>query len=239
MFIKVLKHELRNMTRDRMYVFFVFYEIILIVSAAFFLPYLEREAGELAMQIAMIVFLLMSGIVFGAITGFTILDDQDDGVMFSLKVTPMNVKYYIGLKLLSSFLFSAIGTLALLLMTGAYQGASILDFIMIIILSSLQAPFIALVMTSFASNKVEGFVYMKLTGLTLAGPILALFLTDASEFLLSIFPGFWPSRLLMMEMTDMTYSFDASWIYFVLGLICNVAIIYLFLKIFSKKHQLN
>lgn len=239
MFIKILKHELRNITRDRMYAFFVIYELILIAAATFLLPYLKDVSGELAMHIAMIVFLLMSGIVFGAITGFTILDDQDDGVMYSLKVTPLNVRMYIGFKLFASYIFSMIATLALLLITGIYDGVSFIEYVMLIVLASLQAPFIALVMTTFASNKVEGFVYMKLTGLTLAGPILALFLTDAREFLVGIFPGFWPARLLMMEINPIAYTFDASWIYFMLGMIVNIIIIYIFLKLFSKKHQLH
>lgn len=239
MFLKVLKHELRGLTRDRMYLFFVIYDVILIVAATFLLPYLEDISGPLAMRIAMIVFLLMSGIVFGAITGFTILDDQDDGVMFSLRVTPINVKMYIGFKLLASYIFSIIGTLALLMITGIYDGVPFINYAMLVILASLQAPFIALVMTTFASNKVEGFVYMKLTGLTLAGPILALFLSDAREFLVSIFPGFWPARLLIMEMTQATFTFQSSWIYFIIGMAFNLAIIYAFMKLFSKKHQLQ
>jgi fluoroquinolone transport system permease protein len=151
----------------------------------------------------------------------------------------MNVKMYIGFKLFASYIFSMIGTLALLLITGIYNGLPLWDYVMLIVLASLQAPFIALVMTTFASNKVEGFVYMKLTGLTLAGPILALFLTDAKEFLVGIFPGFWPARLLIMELNPATYTFNASWIYFMLGMIINLMIIYVFMKLFSKKHQLQ
>ena len=90
MFTKVIKHELRNITRDRMYAFFVFYEILLIALSLWLIPYLQDTSGDLAVQITFVVLILMSGIVFGAITGFTLLDDQDDGVLFSLKVTPIN-----------------------------------------------------------------------------------------------------------------------------------------------------
>lgn len=88
------------------------------------------------------------------------------------------------------FIFSCVATTALLFITGLLTELSLLNAIMIVLLSSLQAPFIALIMATFSSNKVEGFVIMKLTGLTLIGPIVSLFLTDWTELLLSIFPGF-------------------------------------------------
>lgn len=240
MFLKVLKHELRGITRDRMYAFFVFYEIIIIGVALFLIPYLKDQfETDTAANIAMIVLLLMSGIVFGAITGFSLLDDNDDGVMFSLKVTPINVKVYVFLKLFVSFIFSVIATIALILITGIIRDASALTFIMIVILSSFQAPIVALIMNTFASNKVEGFVIMKLTGLTLTGPILALFLTDATEFLVGIFPGFWPARLLTMEIIPLEYTFSQNWIYFLLGMVVNVFAVLAFMKMYQKKHQIN
>ncbi|MGB0417777.1 MAG: DUF6267 family protein, partial [Acholeplasmataceae bacterium] len=48
MFTKVLKHELRNITRDRMYAFFVFYEILLIALSLWLIPYLQDTSGDLA-----------------------------------------------------------------------------------------------------------------------------------------------------------------------------------------------
>jgi len=168
----------------------------------------------------------MSGIVFGAITGFTLLDDQDDGVLFSLKVTPINVNVYIFLKLLMSYIFSVIATIILVIATGLLDMLPLIDIFFITLLSSFQGPFIALVMNAFSSNKVEGFVIMKLTGLTIIGPILALFLTDWTELLIGIFPGFWTARIMSISMLPIDFFLGPSWIYFSLGLIINVISIY-------------
>ncbi len=51
-----------------MYAFFVFYEILLIALSLWLIPYLQDTSGDLAVQITFVVLILMSGIVFGAIT---------------------------------------------------------------------------------------------------------------------------------------------------------------------------
>jgi fluoroquinolone transport system permease protein len=236
MISKVILHELKHMTRDQMYVFFLFFEVVLIATASILLPYLETEVSLLASNLALINLLLMSGIIFGSISGFSMLDDMDDGVLFSLKVTPISLTSYIFFKLFLTFMFSSVATTALLIVTGLLFEMSLLHASMIIVLSSIQAPFIALIMASFASNKVEGFVIMKLTGLTLIGPIVSLFLTDWTELLLSIFPGFFPSRMLMMEITSISYTFSSPVIYFVLGSIVSSLWMFLLFRLYKKKY---
>jgi fluoroquinolone transport system permease protein len=236
MISKVILHELKHMTRDQMYVFFLFFEVVLIATASILLPYLETEVSLLASNLALINLLLMSGIIFGSISGFSMLDDMDDGVLFSLKVTPISLTSYIFFKLFLTFMFSSVATTALLIVTGLLFEMSLLHASMIIVLSSIQAPFIALIMASFASNKVEGFVIMKLTALTLIGPIVSLFLTDWTELLLSIFPGFFPSRMLMMEITSISYTFSSPVIYFVLGSIVSSLWMFLLFRLYKKKY---
>lgn len=238
MFLKVLKHELKNITRDRMYAFFIFYEFLLIGLSLWLIPFLKETSTDLVVQLTLIILILMSGIVFGAITGFTLLDDQDDGVLFSLKVTPINVNVYIFLKLLMSYLFSIIATLILFFVTGLSQTLPILDLLFVMILSSFQGPIIALMMNAFSSNKVEGFVVMKLTGLTLIGPILALFLNDWTELFLGIFPGFWTARIMSMTMVPLNFFLGVSWIYFLLGMVVNGLSLFYIYRYFKFKHQL-
>lgn len=238
MFLKILKHELNNITRDRMYAFFVFYELIIIGISLWLIPFLERSSGLISVQIAFILLILMSGIVFGAITGFTLLDDQDDGVLFSLKVTPIDVNRYIYFKLLISYLFSTLATLILIYTTKLYIHLSMIDLIFITILSSFQAPIIALIMNAFSSNKVEGFVIMKLTGIMIIGPILALFIVDWTEILIFVFPGFWTARIMSISMMQVDFFLGASWIYFVIGIFVNIISMYLVHRYFKLKHQL-
>ncbi|MBU1143126.1 MAG: ABC transporter permease [Firmicutes bacterium] len=235
MFKRVLVHELKTMTRDKMYMFLLLYPLIMALVAYFLVPYLRDLDSQLAADIVTLVFILMNSFMFGAITGFTLLDDQDDQVILSLRITPINVKYYVFIKLAVSYFLGILSTLLLVLVTGFLSNATILDFIYIILLASMQGPIFALLINSFATNKVEGFVIMKLSGIILLVPIAALFLTNWTELFLGVLPGFWPSRLVSMQLIPGDYLLGSSTLYFVIGLFVNLLLGVLFFKLYSKR----
>ncbi|MDA3931145.1 MAG: ABC transporter permease, partial [Tenericutes bacterium] len=202
MFKLILKTELKNIFRDSMYLFFMIYPIILGVIGYFLIPYLESQVSQtsLAPEIVSMIFILMTGFIFGALTAFTLLDDKDDFVLLSLKVTPISVKTYVMFKLLISFVFGFIATIVIILTTNFLSGSSFWMILLIAILGALQAPGIALIVNSFSTNKVEGFVVMKMSGLILVLPVIAFFIQSWQEVFLIFAPGFWSARLIQMEL---------------------------------------
>jgi len=237
MFKLVMIHELKSMMRDKMYTFFLVYPIIISVVSYFLIPYLN-DINPLASDITFLVLLLMNSFIFGVVTSFTLLDDQDDNVLLSLKITPISVRLYVLLKLLLSYVFGIISTLLILISVNYFTQASLLDIVFILILAPIQGPILAMLIASISRNKVEGFVIMKLSGLILMAPIAALFLTNWKELLISIFPGFWTARLLSMQFMPLDYFLKESYIYFILGIIFNLLLFILFYKIYIKKKEI-
>lgn len=235
MFKRILLHEIKNIKRDKMYAFFAIYSVVLIVVAYFLIPYIVENANILAAHLVTLVFILMISFLFGAVTGFTLLDDQDDNVLLSLKITPISVKKYIGIKLVISYLFGVISTLLLILVTELIHTATPLEILMIATLAPFQAPIIALLINMLATNKVEGFVIMKLSGILLLAPIAVLFLTNWTEIFLMILPGFWPARMVSMLLTNESYLFNSFFLYFILGLFINGLTLFLFFAIYKKR----
>ncbi|MBE0701459.1 MAG: ABC transporter permease [Acholeplasmataceae bacterium] len=235
MFITVIIHELKNMTRDKMYKFFLVYPIIMAVIVYFLVPYLKETAGDLAAHILILMFILLNGFVFGAITGFTLLDDQDDNVLFSLKITPISVKTYIISKLGFSYLIGFVASLVLILVTGFLKDSSFITLLMITVLATMQAPIYALLINCFAKNKVEGFVIMKLSGIILLVPIVALFINNWTELFLSVIPGFWVSRLVSIQLIPGEPFLKSSYLYFALGMIINIILVVLLFKIYARR----
>lgn len=235
MFKRVFKQELNNVLRDKMYRFFALYPIVISVAAFFLMPYLENEADPLATQILILVFILMNGFIYGAITGFTLLDDRDDHVLTSLKVSPINVDMYVRVKLLFAYIFGIFSTVLLLVVTNFLGNGDFLTFLMIALLSPMQGPMVALIVNTFASNKVEGFVIMKLSGLILLIPIAAIFLTDWKEIFLFIVPGFWSARLILADLMPIDYFLGATRVYFILGLLVSFLIFQLLFKVYQRK----
>ena len=66
-----------------MYIFLAFYPIMMSIIAYFLIPFLKDTSTELFSNIVVLVFILLNGFVFGAITAFTLLDDADDRVLLS------------------------------------------------------------------------------------------------------------------------------------------------------------
>lgn len=237
MFKLVFVHELKNMIRDKMYAFFLVYPIIISVVSYFLIPYL-KDINPLASDITFLALLLMNSFIFGVVTSFTLLDDQDDNVLLSLKITPISVRLYVLFKLLMSYVFGIISTLLILISVAYFTQTQLLDIIFILILAPIQGPILAMLIASISRNKVEGFVIMKLSGLILMVPIAALFLTDWKELLISIFPGFWTARLFSMQFMPLDYFLKESYIYFILGVCVNLLIFVLLYKLYIHKKEI-
>ena len=236
----VIKAEIRNMARDKMYIMFALYPIILGAVGYFLVDYIESQVatGNLAPEIVSMFLILITGYIFGALIAFTLLDDKDDLVLMSLKITPISVKYYVIVKLVVAFIFGFIATLAITLATGFLPDATFWTVLLISLTGALQAPGVALIVNSFSSNKVEGFVVMKLSGLILIVPVLAFFIMDWQEMFLVFAPGFWPARMIQIELLP---SFNTNFnfiMYFILGVIYNMLFLSLFMKIYTKKSNL-
>lgn len=236
MFKRVLMHELKNIFRDKMYAFFMVYPIIIGIVAYFLIPYLRTEVGDLVANIVALMFVIMTSFMFGAITGFTLLDDQDDQVLYSLRITPIKVSDYIWIKLMMSYILGVISTFLLVFITKLFE-SSVMNMVGISLLASLQAPMLALFINAFASNKVEGFVFMKSTGIIVMIPMAALFLTNWTEVFLGIVPGFWVARIVSISMIPGDYFLNEI-LYYILGFVVNFGFIGLLFWKYRKRVQI-
>ena len=226
------------MKSDSLYLFLAFFPIIIAGVAAILVPYLEDHAAGNWVYLINAMFLLLNGFMFGAVIAFSLLDDQDDNVLLSLRITPISVRWYVAIKLLFGYVFGIFATLLLMLATGALTDYSIPAILMIVILAPAQAPIYTLLIVSLANNKVEGFVILKSASLILMGPVAGLFLTNWTELLLSPFPAFWTTKLIVLEQGLPTF-ISQSYLYFISGIVVHIIVGYLLFQIYSKKHHLH
>ncbi len=233
----VIRSELKNIFRDKINVFFMSFPVILGGILYYIIPIIEDSVtpGNPTPQIIIMIMILMIGFIFGAITAFTLLDDRDDGVLMSLKITPISVRFYIILKIIISYIFGVLATIIMIYITNILPNTSFIKIILISILSAMAGPLITLIVNSFARNKVEGFVIMKLSGIILVLPILVFFVFDWKEVFLLFSPGFWPARIIQMEMLPMIEVNFSFGMYFVLGIVFNMLFLWLLFKLYIKK----
>ncbi len=234
----IIKAEIKNMTRDRMYIFFFLFPFILGGAGYLLVDYVrEQNPGNTIWPAIISMFLiLMTGYIFGAVVAFTLLDDKDDSVLMSLKITPISVKAYVTVKLVVGALFGFFATLILVFATNFLPDATVWTILVVAILASLQAPSLALIVNSFSSNKVEGFVVMKMSGLILMLPIATYFIVGAIQYVFGIAPGFWAARIIEMETTFDTEG--SILLIFILGVAYNLFFSWLFMKLYTKRSNI-
>ncbi|XMB85319.1 hypothetical protein RJG79_07775 [Mycoplasmatota bacterium WC44] len=233
----VIKSELRNMVRDKMYLFFAVYPVILGGIGYYLVPYIEETSpGSPWANILAMMFIIMTGYIFGALIAFTLLDDKDDKVLMSLKITPISVKSYVIVKLVISFIFGFVATMAIVYGTGFLENSSFGVILLISVVGALQAPGVALIVNSFSENKVEGFVIMKLSGLILILPVMAFFVTGWVQNFLGVAPGYWAARIIELELVPTEEG--SALLTFALGVCYNLFTLWLLLKLYTKRSNI-
>ncbi len=143
------------------------------------------------------VILMLAGMqtstMFGFINGFVFLEEKDEQVFSALRVMPVSAGMLVGVRMLLGFAVAclvnvmlfrltpwvAIGWGQTLLLAGQY---------------ALLAPLLALLVATFAQNKVEGLAQFKLYNFALNLPALIYFLPHKLLHALAVIPTYWTFR---------------------------------------------
>lgn len=215
----------------------LFYPLLFGVIGRYLLPLIAKTSNfNITANADFIVtaLTLMSPVVFGALIGFSILDDRDDHIIDSIKVTPLTFNQFMSFRLIVVWLFTFVACIFTIWFSGI---GNILwkDILIISFLASLGAPMTGLLINIFAQNKIEGFAIMKLLGTIVLLPVIALFFTDAKELFFAIFPAFWPAKMISSAIWGDAKVFLNYNLYFWIGLAyVIVANILIYIKFIRK-----
>ncbi len=235
------KFEIKNLIREKMTAVMMIWPLLL-GGIGKYLIQQEVVEGQ-AMGVVAMLMALLAGYAYGAMAGFSLLDDRDDQVFESIQISPVSLKLYIWFKIAFVYLLAVLASFFIIWFTGAIEmsGGNIL---LIALLSSLQTPINALLINAYAKNKVEGFVTMKATGFMLMLPIGGFFFLDAKEWLFAIAPGHWAGKAVQFALLepqinagfiDMNLNFYQ---YIGIGVFYNLILMTVAFRIFKKNNNL-
>ena len=201
-----------------------------------FTAYIEESTGfiiELYADAIIAVFALMMPMIFGALIGFSILDDRDDNVLMTIKVTPLGLKKFFAFRLIMIFILAILASIFVIYFADI-GNLELSNIVAISIVSSLSAPLTGLFINSFASNKIEGFAIMKGFGVLIFIPLVSLFVFDFKELFFAFAPGFFPAKAVsalirgdqFMYLNFNSY-YISGWIY---GIVLNIVAYRYFVK---------
>lgn len=198
MYMDFLKAELKKWLRDSMMFFILLYPIVFALLGRFLLPWLTEKYGfnfEPFTDLILVILVLFIPIAYGALIGFSLLEDRDDNVFINIRVTPLSLHQFIWFRLVGVYIMCVIATIFVIWFSKV-GNLPIKNIIPISLLASLEAPISGLLINALARNKIEGFAVMKAGGSIIVFPIVSLFFNGAKELFFSFAPGFWSAKVI-------------------------------------------
>ncbi len=229
--------ELKKWMRDPMTRFMLFYPLLFGVIGRYALPVIADNSGfsiESNADFILVALTLMMPIIYGAVIGFSILDDRDDQIINSVRITPLNLNFFMIFRLAMVYLLAFAASIFVMwfveIGTLAWK-----DILLIAFLASFSAPLTGLLINIFANNKIEGFAIMKLVGMIIILPIISLFFNDARELFFAVIPAFWPGKIISALIHGEGQMFLSSSAYFWVGLLYILILNLITYRRFSRK----
>lgn len=239
MYSAFLKSEIKKLSRDSMTKFMLIYPFIVGILSRFFLPWLAEKADfslELYADLILVILGLLVPIIFGAIIAFSILDDRDDNILDSIKVTPLGIKGFLSFRF-TLLLIATYITVVFILWFSNIGDMPIKNILALGILLSIEAPIYGLLINTLSNNKIEGFAVMKALASLIFLPIIALFFIDKREFFFAFAPGFWSAKSISSiirgeGILNLTYIQ-----YYIIGLFYLILLNILAFRLFRRKTE--
>lgn len=157
---------------------------------------------------------MLAPALVGMVVGFLLLDQRDDRTLTALQVTPLPLNSYLAYRLATPMLISFAMTLAAFPIAG-FERLGMISLGLTAMAAAPFAPLLALLLASFATNKVQGFALVKASGVLLIVPLLAYFAPRRWEWAFALAPTYWPAKVFWTAQTEAS----GAWVYLLAGLI--------------------
>jgi fluoroquinolone transport system permease protein len=228
--------DVQNIRRDSLLRWMVAFPLLMALMTRWLLPLMLRRAGELV-GIDLFPFypplmgyalLLVTPALVGMIVGFLLLDQRDDHTLKALQVTPLSLPNYLAYRLTMPMAVSLLMTLVSFPLAG-FNNLDLAGLLAAAMSAAPFAPIMALLLASFAENKVQGFALTKTTGVFFIAPVIAYFIGSSWQWLFGIVPHYWPARVYWA----MAAGDSSAWLYLVIGLGYQGLLLMLLLRRFN------
>jgi fluoroquinolone transport system permease protein len=228
--------DARSIRRDSMLRWMILMPLVLALMFRLLLPWATVHLQEslnfdltpyLPLLVGFVV-ILTAPTLYGAVIGFLLLDERDEGTLTALQVTPLPVSSYLAYRIALPMAISIVVLLIAYPIVGLFP-LPLWQLLILAVLAAPLAPLYALFLAVLASNKVQGFALMKAGGILFLGPFIAWFVTMPWQLLFGVFPTYWPMKLYWLFVAG-----QSGWaIYFVVGMIFQAALVGLLLRRFN------
>jgi fluoroquinolone transport system permease protein len=229
--IKLIQVDLQQVFRDKTLTSFLFAPIILILAVRYGVPWLGNIFPIVKDYYHLIVMFasIQTAIMFGFIISFIILDEKDENVIQVIRILPIAPAMFVFYRLAFATFFSTLGAFTILKLNGIIN-ISVTNSVLLSMQYGLTAPFITLIVGTYANNKIEGMAFFKGIDLFLIIPILYFFLQGWVKHIFAFIPAYWTFRLFEKSVQN-----SDSVLFFLYGLVVYLLVIFILFIQFKKR----
>ena len=238
--LKLAVNDLKNILRDHFLVYAsIVLPIMIIVIARIIKHWIAPEISDIYpivnnFPMLFMLFAIMPPFVYGFITAFLIIDERDEHLLTVLRVMPISRNSYLIYRMLFMSIFSFIVLLLFPPLSGLLDNTqfSYVNYIPIAVLLTLFTPFSGLLVSSFATNKVQAFAIFKISATVFLLPLFAFLISGNLRYIFGVIPNFWA----FICLNDVIYKSSFDIIPLVIGFVYQIALIAGLFYIFNKKY---
>ena len=242
--LKLAINDMRNIIRDRFFLFAFFaYPVMLILFSRVLVHVIEPRIGDYisflayeSFSVVLMLFIVMTPFIYSFIAAFLILDERDEHLLTVLKIMPISRTSFLAYRMMFMLIFSFIVLLIFPPLSGLIpmEGFAYLEYIPVAFLFAMFTPVAALIVATFATNKVQAFALFKIGGTVFLIPIFAFFFDLGSlQYAFAPIPNFWSLKALDSVLSA-EISFDI--VSLIIGFAFHIALIIGLFYLFNKKH---
>lgn len=204
--------------------------LILPPAAAYLSENLDFDLVPYYPMLLSFFFVLQIPLLFGVLVGLLVLDERDNNTLTALRVTPISMRGYALYRGGGAVLLSSAYVLLTLFSSGFVPISLALAVAAVALLAGLMAAVFALIVATFASNKVEGLALTKALSVFMLGPLAAYFVRSDWQLFFGLLPTYWSAKTFWVAGEGGNF-----WPYALAGLIYSVLLLPLLLRRFRRK----
>ena len=238
--LKLAVNDLRNIIRDRMFVFLFFaYPVMLVLISRIIVHLIAPRIGDVFslaenFSVLFMFFTIAIPMIYSFLVAFLILDERDEHLLTVLRVMPISRNSYLIYRMFFLSLFAFIVLLLFPPLSGLvnFTLSSYLAYIPVAVLFALFTPFLSLLVSSFATNKVQAFAIFKISGTVFMLPIFAFLLNLGNiKYIFSPIPNFWS----IMALDTVVQNGAVDIVHLGIGFVFHIVLIVAMFYVFNKK----
>lgn len=259
-YLSLLKYEGRTIIRDPLNLYMCLFPLIVLILSSFVFPMIFQSIDpmqgimyKVIMLLLLVVILAFGSFFLAAMATFLLLEQKDENTLNTIAVTPVGASGYLKFKMSYIYFMSVIGNIVILfgtkliagdkytvLGTSLFDNIDMVHIVSFSLVNGLFVPALGLLQGAFAKNKVEGFAFIKGTGMLALVPALMILETFQGnlQYLLGIFPNFWAIRGMLLKFMPFEYGANLSYpVYLLIGAAYNGILLVMAYRFFLKRAQ--